>query len=127
MFLRVRAFLPLEIDLLEEKESRLSGRHNVQVSVTIQIQNRDLHPSSCFSAEVDHMLDVRRTGRRAIPVQPEWFIRPGIDIVGQIALTGDDIKPSIPIHVRQGQGMSLRPTVVNQMFLPGTVPVLQPE
>jgi len=62
-FLRVFAFLrwpflSLDIYLFEEKESRFPRGNNVQVPVTVHVQNRDLHASSSFASEVDDVFDV---------------------------------------------------------------------
>src|SRR5438132_11435882 len=47
--------------------------------------------------------------------------------MSQIALARDYVESSVMVHICQSQGVSLRPTVVNEMQLPLISTVLQPE
>ena len=42
-------------------------------------------------------------------------------VVRIVAFAGDEFTPSVTIQIRQGQGMRLRPAIVNQMLRPHAI------
>src|SRR6266851_1609039 len=123
------SLLAWKIDLLKQEQPRLSGCNQTDVTVAVNIHGDNLNSAPGLGSVVDDVLnELTVLWRPAIPVQTERLISARVALIREITLSSDDVQPAISVQVDECERMRLRPTIIDQVFLPlAGAQILHPE
>jgi hypothetical protein len=91
-------------EVLKQEEAALAGSDEVQIAVTIQVDDRDLHAPTAPRAIVDDVFDPLYGLDRQIliPIDSKWFTLARISsVVSHISLSRDQIGAPIFVEIDQ--------------------------
>src|SRR5215472_16772451 len=87
-------------EVFEQKESGLTSNHNIQISIAVNIDNRNLQSAAGSRAVVDDVpppLDAFRSLLKLIPIDTQRLIRTWVMLMRFVAFSRDQLRLTIAI------------------------------